>query len=193
LSTQEAWDHIRAAQSLSINGSGNNFENGIKNGMEMAREMNLDISVHYYMPQKADYLEYETASNNNLRTALHYIFEQSRNTSTVINVQTHSWSGFVVSTSCNNDCINVNHISYTPATSLLRQTSLMSGYQYWLGRAHVIWSKKDMLSHYTHASTLLISPPNNVESIEVNSGHPLSEVLQARNWRTYWRENSLDP
>ena len=193
LSTVEAWDHIRRTHSLSINGSGNDFDNGIQKGAAMAEEMGLDTSVHYYMPQRGGG-QYLVADNSDLRTALHYIFDQSRTYSTVITVQTHSWSGFVVSTSCNGDCMNINHISYAPATIPVRMNQLVAGYHTWLGRTRVVWGNNDcLLSMATYLATLAILPPDNIDRIEVDTGHSLDQILPEEDWSTYWREYSVDP
>lgn len=148
-SFNEAWSHIKSTKSLTINGSGNRFGKAVSNAILMGEQAHISTFVHYYMPQKVGPSEYENADNSRLTNALGNVFENSKNEQVWINLQTHSWAGYVVTTSCNNKCDYINHISYAPATMPDMWNNLANGYNRWKGITQIFYSTKDIISGST--------------------------------------------
>ena len=155
----------------------------------MAKEMGLNKSIHYYMPQKASPPAYAFATNKKLRSNLKEIFKRSESNKTVINLQTHSWSGYVATTSCGlNRCDYVNHISYNPATIPRNWPMMSQAYSRWAGRGHVSYSNKDFLSNITFKNTRQgINKNRKITSGNSGSAHALEDSLNKKNHRHHWR------
>ncbi len=196
----DTWKHTRLTlaeglalavetQMVTMNGSGNNFESGIANGIRMATEAGADVVVHYYMPQKGNAMSYNSATNVNARSALRSLYKKAQDANTTINLQTHSWSGYLAVTECNGHCSNINLISYTPATLPgSRREELSRGYRTWNGTGHIEYSSKDLVSSGTYDDTRGdIASNRNLTVDDAKSEHGLARVLETADFSHYFK------
>ncbi len=188
INQQEAWNQIKVNRSLTINGSANDFANAMQKGKMMANEMGLLKSVHYYMPQPCSFSEYNSkAKNTEMRNALTFIYNKARSTNTIVNIQSHSWSGFVVATQCKGNCQKINHISYAPGT--LRFKTLKEAYQKYNGTGVLVYGGNDVISFQAHGwsyKTLSVKP-SKFPAVKVPTGHGLQHIIPSGNWLNYWK------
>ncbi len=186
LDTDTALFYMKDSRSLVINGSGNNFQSAMGAMERMAQESGKSYSVAYYMPQSIGPNAYLQASNDTMRGNLTTVFKTTADQGWKLNVATHSWSGYVTTTTCASNCQNINHISFAPATMPSLWPKMSTAYGGFNGTATVVVGNKDILSDYT---ALMTQPSinNRITEMRVDTPHPVARILGSTDFKNLWK------
>ena len=178
ITSAEVKNKLQEIPVIEINGSGNNLANGLAAGALMAAHARRSKAIFYYMPVRANIYSYSTEHNVALRDSLKDIFAYSRDNNRHITIYTHSWAGYVVTTSCANMCANVAHVSYAPATMPQFWRQMRAGYAEWRD-VKVYYSSRDLLSGFTYEATAITVNSNGaaVSFQDVHTGHSLANII----------------
>ncbi len=184
--SKTAMTYMKDSRSLVINGSGNSFSSAMFAMERIVEESGKPYSVAYYMPQSVGPASYLSASNSQMRSNLTEVFNKTAAEGWKLNVATHSWSGYVTTTTCANNCQNINHISFAPATMPSLWSAMKSAYLGWNGTGTVVVGNKDLLSDYTAQSTRP-GDSGRLNEVRVDTNHPIARILGWSDFKGLWK------
>jgi len=189
ISRDEAVAKAAQWKDVFVNGSGNNFDSGLKNAVAVANELGTTHIVWYYMPQEGSPSAYATASNTKARQALSFLQDYAGRNQKQVNVYTHSWGGYVATTEFakHQPLDYINHVSVNPATlPSAWGTTMNASYGSTRTTTSVVYSTRDALSTGTYTYTRTgINGNSKVNVTSVSSGHGLIQTLSKFNLNLY--------
>lgn len=182
----QAYELIKLCNCLTINGSGNRWEAGLKSGSLMADEAGREFNIHYYMPVSAGRDAYILSDlNSDLPETIGVIADEAYHDGIRLDMQGHSWSSWLLWKGCGNFelsetyCQNVDLRTWAPATMQYNWIALRNYIDKFKGQADIVYGSKDVLSLSTLGVAALTGFHRNVDEIVLNTGHGLQGLVDA--------------
>lgn len=180
-------DWLRTCNCLTLNGSGNHFEDGINNGIAMAEELGRDFSIHYYMPTSMGFDAYENHdANTRIPEMIVQMVEWAAQNNEQLDIRGHSWSSWLLWRACGeapSKCSNVDLTTYAPATLWDNWGEIFYDMYDFKGNGNVVYGSNDFLSIPSLSGVL--DNTGSLGNIKFDrlpgTGHKIKDILQAHN------------
>ena len=177
---------IRGCNCLTINGSGNTFDQAIQGSNTMAEAAGRSINIHFYMPVSIGPESYQRDDRNTrLPEIVGSLADLAAEAGVRLDIRGHSWSSWLLWRACGEvsttRCSHINLTTYSPATLIENWDRMRQYINAFQGRGNIVYGENDPLARFSlfAGNNEGYSNQQRINWIEVQStGHSLADVIR---------------